>query len=203
MPTLRDFLNDKEKFYLLKEAIVNRLKSYHSFFDQPLTGTYWEEVLSKSFGDVGVGTTWTPTNSHKVGEDMKVVGMNEARISCKSGVIVNNRTHNLGNCVEYSSSRTSRYESIQEKIVYLDENRYDYHFLLSKKKKFDRRYELFILCKDMCKLGDLTWDFTQPNNPNIDGPFKAIIMGKTMSSQLWVTMPVGRMSFHEAIDLKM
>jgi len=46
MPTFEDFLN--EDLQKLIGAIDTRIRGFHLMFQQPLTGTYWEELLSDS-----------------------------------------------------------------------------------------------------------------------------------------------------------
>lgn len=205
MPSLNDFLNTS-RLDDLTGTVIDRVRSYHSMFDQPLTGTYWEELLSKSFNDIGYATTWKPDNSHKVGEDLKVVDLIDSRISCKSGVFKNNRTHNLGPCVEFSSSRTTSHDTLDEKLEHLSCHNYDFHFMLTKDKIFDRRYELLIISADMCKVRDLEWESNSNGKhgnytSKVGGPFKATIT-ESMSGQLWVTLPLNRTLFRKKIDLK-
>jgi len=203
MPTFEDFLN--EDLQKLTDAVTTRVHMYHSMFNQPLTGTYWEELLSKSFEDTGLVTSWEPIISHKVGEDMKIEGFLDSRISCKSGVFKNNRTHKMGPCVEFSSSRTTSQKTLNEKLEHLAKSHYDYHFLLTKNDTFDKTYELLIVKATMCNVKDLTW---KPNKNgkegdyvSVDGPFKGTITN-SMSGQLWVTLPLHRVMHRKIISLK-
>jgi hypothetical protein len=165
---------------------------------QPITGTIWEEILANSFSDIGYATTWKPDNSHKIGEDMRIVNFTHSRISCKSGVRKNNRSHNLGQCVEYSGSRTTSCKTLEEKLEHLSKSHYDYQFMLSKSDSFDGKYKLIIIRPDMCNVRDLEWEPNKNGNPNdyvskVGGPFKGVITG-SMSGQLWVTVPLKRVS---------
>jgi len=205
MPPFEDFLNEEENVQKLIGAIDTRVQMYHSMFNQSLTGTYWEELLSKSFEDIGLVTSWEPVNSHKVGEDMKIEGFLGSRISCKSGVFKNNRTHKMGRCVEFSSSRTTSQKTLDEKLEHLAKSHYDYHFLLTKKDTFDKTYELLIIKAGMCNVKDLTWKPNKNGNEgdyvSVDGPFKATITN-SMSGQLWITMPLSRATHRKTISLK-
>ena len=75
----------------LVPVLERRIKAYHENFSLPLIAEYWEEVLHRSFTEIGYPTTWTPERSHRVGEDMRIVGVPNSRISCKSGQIVTNK----------------------------------------------------------------------------------------------------------------
>ena len=132
--TLDDFFSNIKE---LRSSIEKNIKVFHSLLSQPITGTIWEELLAKSFTEIGYETTWKPDNSHKVGEDMRIISLENSRISCKSGVITYNRTHKLGECVQFSSSRTTSFKTLEEKLDHLSKRHYDYHFMLSKKDKFD------------------------------------------------------------------
>ena len=195
-PSLHDFLVNVGG---LIGVIEKNIKSFHNLLSQPITGTIWEEILSKSFTEIGHNTTWKPDNSHKVGEDMRIISLENSRISCKSGVITHNRTHKLGECVQFSSSRTTSFKTLEEKLQHLSKSHYDYHFMLSKKDKFDGTYKLLIIKADNCNVGDLEWEPNKNGKPDdyvtkVGGPFKATITG-SMSGQLWVTLPLTHVEY--------
>lgn len=197
-PNFHYFLSNQNTLKKLVDSVQNNVKAFHKMFRQPITGTIWEEVLSNSFNDVGYKTTWKPDNSHKVGEDMSIIGVQMSRLSCKSGVFKNNRSHNLGPCVEFSSSRTTSFKTLEEKLEHLSKSHYDYHFMLSKKDKFDGTYKLLIIDANLCNVRDLDWESNKNGKPDDyvtkrGGPFKATITG-SMSGQLWVTLPLSRVS---------
>ncbi len=203
--SLFSLLNTESRLNELIVRINNWVHQYHLVFDQPLAGTYWEEILSKSFADIGHETTWTPNNSHKVGEDFKISNLIGSSISCKSGVFKHNKTHNLGKCVEFSSSRTISHKTLEEKLEHLNSHNYDYHFMLSKHMKFDKTYELLIIGSEMCKVLDLTWEANKNGKKgdfvSVSGPFKATIT-ESMSGQLWITLPLDRVMSRRTIGLK-
>lgn len=197
-PTLESFLWNETNMNTLVMMIKKNIKTFHTVLRQPITGTIWEEILANSFSDIGYATTWKPDNSHKIGEDMRIVDFTHSRISCKSGVRKNNRSHNLGQCVEYSGSRTTSCKTLEEKLEHLSKSHYDYQFMLSKSDRFDGTYKLIIIRPDMCDVTDLEWEPNKNGNPNdyvskVGGPFKGRITG-SMSGQLWVTVPLKRVS---------
>ena len=51
--SLFSLLNTESRLNELIVRINNWVHQYHLVFDQPLAGTYWEEILSKSFADIG------------------------------------------------------------------------------------------------------------------------------------------------------
>lgn len=183
----------------LTTVVEKNIKAFHNLLCQPITGTIWEELLSKSFNEIGYETTWKPDNSHKIGEDMRIVSLENSRISCKSGVITHNRTHKLGECVQFSSSRTTSFKTLEEKLDHLSKRHCDYHFMLSKCDKFDGTYKLLIIKANNCNVRDLEWEPNKNGKPGdyvsrIGGPFKATITG-SMSGQLWVTLPLSRVEY--------
>ncbi len=197
-PTLESFLWNEENMNNLVMMIKKNIKTYHTVLRQPVAGTIWEEILANSFSDIGYATTWKPNNSHKIGEDMRIVEFTGSRISCKSGIRKINRTHKLGPCVEYNGSRTTSFKTLEEKLEHLSKSHCDYHFMLSKNKKFDGTYKLIIIRSDMCNVADLEWEPNKNGNPNdyvskVGGSFMAKITG-SMSGQLWVTLPLSRVS---------
>ena len=70
--------------------------------------------------------------------------------------------------------------------------------MLSKKDKFDGTYKLLIIDANLCNVRDLDWEPNKNGKPDDyvtkrGGPFKATITG-SMSGQLWVTLPLSRVS---------
>jgi hypothetical protein len=193
-PNLRCFLSDKNHMNSLVGAVEKNVTAFHNLIRQPITGTIWEEILSNSFSDVGYNTTWKPDNSHKVGEDMSISELMMSRISCKSGVFKKNKSHNLGSCVQFSSSRTTSFKTLKDKLNHLSKSHYDYHFMLSKNDKFDGTYKLLIIDANVCNVNDVTWESNKNGKPDdyvtkVGGPFKGVISA-AMSGQLWVTLPL-------------
>lgn len=196
--SLEAFLWNETNMNNLVMMIKKNVKTYHTIIRQPITGTIWEEILANSFNDIGYATTWNHwDNSHKVGEDMRLVGIDRSRISCKSGVFKNNKI--LGPCVEYSGSRTTKHKTLGDKLDFLSMKSYDYHFMLSKNKIFDGTYKLLIIDASVCNVKDLEWTPNKNNKPGDyvtveGGDFKAEIR-ESCSSQLWVILPLGRVSY--------
>jgi len=197
-PTLESFLWNETNMNKLVMMIKKNVKTFHTVLRQPITGTIWEEILANSFSDIGYATSWKPDNSHKIGEDMRIIDFTDSRISCKSGVRKNNRSHNLGPCVEFSGSRTTSFKTLEEKLEHLSKSHYDYQIMLSKNARFDGKYKLIIIHPDMYNVKDLEWESNKNGNPSdyvskVGGPFMAKITG-SMSGQLWVTVPLKRVS---------
>jgi len=192
---LATFLSIGHNINRLTESIRRNVSNYHNTFHQPLKATYWEEVLHNSFLDIDFTTTWRPNESHRIGEDMRIVDLESSRISCKSGQIIDN------SMVEYSGSRTTRYRTLQEKIDFLATKHHDYHFMLAKNKPFDGIYRLLIIKEEMTNVGDLDWRPHGDDYISVGGPFEARIV-HNMSGQLWVKLPLERVEHDILIDVR-
>ena len=168
--------------------LTTRIKKYHELFSQPLIAEFWEETLHNALQDAGYASTWKPDRSHKVGEDMRIEGVDGSRISCKSGQIITPRGGIPS--VKFNGSRTTSQDSIDEKINHLCGDHDDWYFLLAKKKNFDNTYKLLVFESSKCKVNQLQWCENNSGKQWIGtGLFQASI-NKSMSSQLWTTLPM-------------
>ena len=70
-------------------------------------------------------------DSHKSGADIIVEGLKHNRISCKSGIINYNKKLNIFLDLEISGCRTSSHKTINEKLIYIDNNHEDIIYSLS------------------------------------------------------------------------
>ena len=162
----------------------NRLMSHHELYSLPVKGEYFEESLSHALAEAGHKTDWEPNFSHKVGEDMCLIGVSQGRISCKSG------TKDAKN-VKISGSRSESYKTVEEKVNHFSADHDDVCFMLSKNKPFNKVYTLLVYRSSVFKPNLLTWREHEKGNQWFgEGDFSATI-GKSMSSQLWTTLPLG------------
>ena len=173
--------------------IVSRIQRYHELFEQPLIAEFWEETLHKSFLEYGYSTTWKPDRSHKIGEDMRIESIAGSRISCKSGQFI--KPSGGTDSIKFNGSRTTSYETIDEKITQLCGDHDDWYFLLAKKKPFDKTYKLLVFESSKCKVNQLTWEENKTGKQWVgSGEFQACI-SKSMSSQLWTTLPMSMVTY--------
>ena len=186
-------------FPLLIQILIKRIKAYHTMFSLPLIAEHWEEILSRSFEQLGYKTTWKPDRSHKVGEDMRIVNIENSRISCKSGQFIDSRI--LGKkCVKFNGSRSTSFPDIKDKIAHFSKSHEDYYFLLAKEKRFDKTYKLLIFPASICKVDQLNWTKSVSGKAfNGDGIFAASI-GMAMSAQLWTTLPLDMIPYSYDIN---
>jgi len=190
---------NQELLNKLLPILKKRVKLYHELFSLPLIAEQWEETLSRAFEEIGHPTTWTPNRSHKVGEDMSLKNIPNSRISCKSGQFINDRS--LGKiCVKFNGSRSTSFATLEEKIAHFSEGHDDYYFLLAKDKKFNKKYKLLVFESPICRVNKLSWtESASGKSWNGEGKFKACI-GKSMSAQLWTTLPLDMITHQYEID---
>lgn len=173
----------------LVNVLKRRIIAYHTMFSLPLIAEQWEETLHRSFQEIGFQTSWLPDRSHKIGEDLNLIGIPNTRISCKSGQIAKNIAMKC-QCVKFNGSRSTTYKTLDEKIKHFCKDHDDYYFLLAKEKLFNGTYKLLVFKSAICKVNKLTWTENASGKQwNGCGEFSAMI-GKTMSAQLWTTLPL-------------
>ena len=180
-------------------VLTNRVKAYHTLFSLPLIAEQWEETLHRSFKDIGKNTSWKPDRSHAIGEDMRLEGIENSRISCKSGQFINDRSL-AKTCVKFNGSRSTSFPSLAGKLTHFCESHDDYYFLLAKERKFNKKYKLLVFESPICRVDQLTWTESSSKKAwNGIGNFKACI-GKSMSAQLWTTLPLDMIPYQFEID---
>ena len=185
----------------LLTPLTMRIKQYHNLFSLPLIAEQWEETLHCALLDIGYITTWKPNRSHKIAQDMRIVDIPNFRISCKSGQFVYSKKLN-SDCVYFNGSRTSSFDTLEQKINHLCQNNVDYYFMLAKNKIFDKTYKLLVFESNICNVGQLQWTTSDTEKSwNGVGSFIATI-NKSLSSQLWTTLPLYKIQFILDIDCR-
>lgn len=191
--TIPELLDD------LTPHLYRRINDYHKQFMLPLYAEQWEEILHRSFNDIGKNTSWKPVRSHKVGEDMCLEDIENSRISCKSGQFINDRS--LGRiCVNFNGGRSTSFSTLEDKIDHFCKSHDDYYFLLAKEKKFNKKYKLLVFESPTCRVNQLIWTESSSGKEwKGNGNFKASIR-KSMSAQLWITIPLDMIPYQFDID---
>lgn len=192
----------KKIVYIIKKLvpiIQRRVMAYHSMFSLPLIAELWEETLHRSFLDLNYKTSWTPGRSHAVGEDMNIPGIKYSRISCKSGQFIKDRSLDK-KCVKFNGGRSASFPTLEEKLDHFSQSHDDYYVLLAKDKNFNKKYKLLVFESPICRVNKLTWtESSTQKSWNGEGDFKACI-GKSMSAQLWTTLPLDMIPYQFDID---
>ena len=179
--------------------LTSRIKQYHSLFDVPLIAELWEETLHRSFMDLNYHTTWTPDRSHKVGEDMRIQSIRRSRISCKSGQFITPRDLKK-KCVKINGGRSTKFETLEEKIKHFSGDHDDVYCCLAKSKPFDKKYTLLVFESSLINVKQLDWKESRTGKEwQGKGNFSATI-GKSMSAQLWTIIPLDLIKYKFDID---
>ena len=145
---------------------------HHSGYQFKIDSQAWENILHKSFLSCGLNSTWN-AGSHSQGVDIVCENL---KISCKGGSIEGKRTPKL----TISSHRTTKYETLTEKLNYISENHEDEIWSLVQINK--NNYRLHIFKKPNFKEYD--WKKTKSGWSGNLRKNKARIQ-KKMSDQLW------------------
>ena len=107
---------------------------------------------------------------------------------------------NLAKNVKFNGSRSTKFDSLEEKLAYFSESHDDCYFLLAKNKPFNKKYRLVIFNSSVCNVSQLDWMETASGKEwRGEGKFVASI-GKAMSAQLWTTLPIENVDFMQEID---
>lgn len=167
--------------------IKTRIKKHHKLYDLTIKGEYWEEILAKSIIDVGGTTDWTPERTHCVGRDQTCSWgeIDNKRISNKSGVYTIS-----SNTLKISGSRSTTFETLEEKIKHFSDKQEDLYFCLATSTlKKDLNYYLFYFESGLLDYQNAEWH-EQYNEDQLIGwncettNYKAWIK-RNMSDQLW------------------
>jgi len=179
--------------------IKEKLGTFHSLFRGcRLKAEWWEEVLFQTFQECGYeNVEWRP-HTHGRGKDIDV---NDIRISCKGGQIVNKRFKDgIKKCLSLSSHRTTSQKTLEEKLDVISEKLVDIYFCLANpnpKDKDNLKYKLYIFDAKILNFRGLEWE-EKKGGWKATGKFLARIE-KSMSHQLWFDIPIELLS--EGIDM--
>jgi len=185
------FLENKEGVNQLAMAIKKRVLAHRELYSNAIKAELWEEVLHRSFADIGITTDWQPDGNHGVGKDMTLA--TGERISCKSGSYDNKGTLTI------SGSRLTKHKTLQEKISFISDKKEDSYALLSRHKNDKRgaEYKLILFPSDILNYGELDWKIkktkpkknsgltSQPSGFEASSSLLICSIQKNMSDQLW------------------
>jgi hypothetical protein len=145
------------------KQIKSRIKKHHKLYDLTIKGEYWEEILAKSIIAIGGTTDWTPERTHSVGRDQTCSWseFSDKKISNKSGIYTISSSR-----LKISGSRSTSFESLEEKIKYFSDKQEDLYFCLATSSiKKDPNYYLFYFDSSLLDYHNALW---QPNYDKTD-----------------------------------
>lgn len=173
-------------FYTHREEIVKKLtlklKKHHGVYTIPCRAEQFEDLFVQCLKEVtpNADVLWKP-GSHSPGADIVWDGI---RIQNKSG------DFNLKKgTVKFNGSRTSSYETIEDKIAFLSEDKIDYYVLLGREKNFDcdaPRYFLMWFESKKIDYKNAPWEEYKGGWRSVAKNYEFRIV-KSLSHQLWTT----------------
>lgn len=169
---------DLNKF---QENIEEKLIFWHSNFSFPLKAEMLEEILARIlYEKMGINILWKG-GSHSPGADIIII--DGESFSVKSGKETNNN-------IKISSSRTTSYETIKEKINFYKEveNTFSHYFLLSKKEnslKTFIEYTPYIIPKERIKIESLNF-LPKSFGWEAESYGYSFKIKRSMSDQIWI-----------------
>ena len=195
----------------IKDELTLALAIHHELYELPCKGEYLEELVCQSSKAVGLTSDWEPNSSHQIGKDQSINGIN---ISNKSGEFRVKR--NGQKVLKITGSRTSKYETIKEKLDFLSDKVYDYTICCARNKsdwkKGNKVYHLivlphinynsdnFIWKQQTLKDGTIKenqWKTCTEHNTNIT----CWIGGQNVSGQLYTEFCDKIFLYHETINV--
>lgn len=177
----KDLLNEIDRRILLHHELYESIK---------IKSTYWEHILVASFEKTGHKNIEWEAESHSQGVDVKVDGIS---ISCKSGKKVKK------NRFTFSSYRTTKYKTLEEKLEFLNDKKEDCFLFLNSEKN---HYDIYHLDRDYFNFDEnnIKWEKTNSGWKGT-GKFDIKIV-KAMSDQVWIEMPLSDLTLLKTVKLK-
>lgn len=173
----------------LIDGITKRIETHHTLYDTPVSGILWEEILFKSFLELKrcKPNAWS-SGSHRVGAD--IINVKKwGDISCKSGVLANNR-------LKFSGSRTTQYKTIEEKVEFFSTKKEDNYFCLSRNPRdWEVGKKIYYFCFfPHIEYGKLDWETNSGGWGAVNESMSCTI-NKSMSDQLWTDISIKNIKF--------
>lgn len=178
---------------ILKTYLPNKLKIHHSLYRQAVIGEYLEELISSVLAENGYSNDWQPNKKHTISVDMNLdIGMS---LSVKSGIYDVSK-----NTLEFSGSRLSKHETLEDMVKSVIDNRADYYVCVSKVDQDwsvypdfsdPKIYYLFVFPSSALRYdSEWTTKYSKKGKPThymeIDGMYADI--SSSLSYQLWTTV---------------
>jgi hypothetical protein len=172
---------------LIIEKIEEKIKLHHKLYRFPVKAEIWEDIFDQSIN--GMNSNWS-VGGHSVGADV-ISEKYGIRYQMKSGEI------NLkNNTIKWSGHRTTKHETIEEKINFISKNHYDKYVMLARNsnewKRGIKKYYLITFDSSLIEYSKLEWNETFSKKGKLSGwvgknknlPYSAKI-SLSMSGQLW------------------
>jgi len=189
-------------FDLVCSFVEQGLIKHHSLYKHlRCKAEFLESIYSDALIDAGYGSDWKPNYGHKIGKDI-TIDLGE-RLSGKAGRVVYK-----GSKLEFSSSRCTSYETIEEMVEFLSQPHQDYIMCcagnIPEWERGLRKYYFIVIEASKLKYSDVDWVPTYSKNNKLTGwkcssPDFSAKIKKSMSNQLWVTAHSSLYDFYKEI----
>tara|TARA_R100001163_G_C5062908_1_gene200075 strand:- start:1551 stop:2126 length:576 start_codon:yes stop_codon:yes gene_type:complete len=167
------------------ERFTSKVYKYHELFRFPLKGELHEDLWAQSIEEAEeIQVPWAG-GSHSTGADVIVEGYTNARYQNKGG-----EYNPESNTLTWSGSRSTKHATLEAKLHFFDEDKYDNYVFLSRNKKEwkdgIKKYYLFIVDAKKFNYSSLKWNTTSAGWAGHSENINASIT-RSMSDQLWTT----------------
>lgn len=178
----------------LVKLLTDKIKQHHQLYRFPVKGELWEDIFDQCINMSSVnGSNWLG-GGHDVGTDVTNT-TSGIRYQLKGGML--NFKKNL---VKWSGHRTTSYNTIEEKLNFINKDHCDMYVLLSRcKREWDkgtRVYYLMMFDSSLLTYDKLSWVETFSKKQTLSG-WKgngsnnlAADIYVSMSGQLWTTADI-------------
>jgi hypothetical protein len=168
---------DKQALIKLDECIKQHIKLYPKL---SVKAEQFESLFAQC-----TNSEWNPYN-HNPGKDMETNYEKLKKPNLKSGTIKND-------FLKISSHRTTKFKTLDEKLIFLNNVDYDSHICLARPEGKTHSYKLIFFPKSIIDYSKLLWTEEFKKNGehkgwkgiNEDNTIKVSIQ-KNMSDQVWI-----------------
>jgi hypothetical protein len=188
---------------MIKE-LKEKITQHHLLYRCPVHGPFWEDIFDQVINSDDLN--WN-MGSHTPGPDV-VCSSTRTRYQNKSGTVDLKK-----NTLEWSGHRTTKYKSLDEKLQFLSQIRYDKYAMLARanpewKKKL-QRYYFIIFDSSLIDYSKLNWTEVFDKNANVSGWYGShpelaytakINMG--LADQVWTTAQISHLGKLEPIFIE-
>ena len=186
-------------FNRIVDPLKKYLQTHHLLYTKTACkGEYLEELLSKSFNDVGYTNEYAYDHNSKY--DLLI---NDILFQVKSGII--DWKHNT---IKFSGSRTSKFSKIDDKLNFINDNKPDFYIFVSShkfKNKFNKYVMSIMTGSKLILPKSENFELTITENENKTWTFKnfptEITIQESMSGQFWFTLPIAQLDYIYTVDI--
>jgi hypothetical protein len=178
----------------LGQAVSKHLQAHHKLYRLPCFAEFLEEIISKSFKEIGYENSWEPNRSHLASTDITLD--TKQTISIKSGEYsIKNKN------LKFSGSRLGQYSTIEDKLNAVIAQSADLYICVSRSKNdWDpvpgdsepKKYYLFIFDSEVLDYKKYNWEVSMTSSGNKDYVMQGnginAAIRASMSHQLWTTV---------------